>query len=489
MLAPGDGSKPSQRRFAAGVRLYPSEAGTGAPVVQAPQRPDRDAMVMMSGLLLLGAVAVASFGQGAVFSTMQWLVAALTAVAFAVAIAVRPLSVAELRGGIVIAGLSLAVWALLRAAQAGTPVTGFSWALFGAGTAAAVSVCRRLDIATRGTLLGGAFTVGIVVAATGWLGVALHERPWGLPSQGLWRASSTLTYANAAAALLVPLALVALSRLAATPGPAYLSLAATSLLAGAGATLSRAGAAAFVAGFLVLCGLRGARVVVRAAAGPLAGAGVVLLGLVPSMSAAGPARPLVAAIALAAGLALAVLMPRIRGRAWGLLAAGAALAAGLIVVYQAPGVHSALRALAGTRFNLASPDRSGETGAALRLIGQHPLAGVGPGHATLRWTGPGGGLRVDRYVHDGYLQVLTDLGIIGAALLAIFMAAAGRLLWRARVDLPLPALWAGAVAGVTAFAVHSGFDFLWQVPAIPLTVAVLVGLAAPSITRSAARAP
>jgi hypothetical protein len=45
------------------------------------------------------------------------------------------------------------------------------------------------------------------------------------------------------------------------------------------------------------------------------------------------------------------------------------------------------------------------------------------------------------------------------------------------------------VAGVTAFAVHSGFDFVWQVPAIPLTVAVLVGLAAPSITRSAARAP
>ena len=84
--------------------MYPSGAGTGAPVVQAPQRRDRDAMAMMSGLLLLGAVAVASFGQGAAFSTMQWLVAALIAFAFAVAVAVRPLSVAELRGGIVIAG-------------------------------------------------------------------------------------------------------------------------------------------------------------------------------------------------------------------------------------------------------------------------------------------------------------------------------------------------------------------------------------------------
>lgn len=469
--------------------MYPSAASTAAPVVQAPPGRRRDVMVMTSGLLLLGALTVAAFGQGAVFSTMQWLVAALIAVAFAVAVGAHPFSLAELRTGVIIAGLSLAIWALLRAAQAGTPATGLSWALFGAGTAAAISVCRRLDTSTREMLLGGSLAVGTVVAATGWLGVALHERPWGLPSQGLWRAGSTLTYANAAAALLVPLALVALSRLAATPRHSYLSLAATSLLAGAGATLSRAGAAAFIAGFLVLCGLRGARVVVGAAAGPLAGAGVVLLGLVPSLPAAGPARPLVAAVALAAGLVTAVLMPRIPGRSLGLLAAGAALAAVLIVIYQAPGVQSAVRALAEARFTLASPDRSGETGAALRLIGQHPLAGAGPGHATLRWIGPGGGLRVDRYVHDEYLQVLTDLGIIGAAMLAIFMAAAGRLLWRARADLPHPALWAGAVAGVTAFAVHSGFDFLWQVPAVPLTAAVLAGLAVPSTTRPAARAP
>lgn len=469
--------------------MYPSAASTDAPVVEAPQRRRRDALVMTSGLLVLGALAVAAFGQGAVFSTMQWLVAALIAVAFAVAVGAHPFSVAELRSGLVIAGLSLAIWALLRAAQAGTPATGFSWALFGAGTAAAVSVCRRLDTASRETLLGAAFAVGTMVAAAGWLGVALHERSWGLPSQGLWRAASTLTYANAAAALLVPLALFALARLAATPRSVYLSLAATSLLAGAGATLSRAGAAAFIAGFLVLCGLRGARVVVRAAIAPIAGAGVALLGLVPSLSAAGPARPLVAAIALAVGLLLGGLMPRIPGSVLGLLAAGAALAAGFIVIDRAPGVHSAMRALAGARFNLASPDRSGETAAALRLIGQHPLAGVGPGHATLRWIGPGGGLRVDRYVHDEYLQVLTDLGVIGAALLAVFIAVAGRLLWRARVGLPHPERWAGAVAAVTAFAVHSGFDFLWQVPAIPLTVAVLAGLAAPSTIGSGARAP
>jgi hypothetical protein len=104
----------------------------------------------------------------------------------------------------------------------------------------------------------------------------------------------------------------------------------------------------------------------------------------------------------------------------------------------------------------------------------------------LRWIGPGGGLRVDRFDHDGYLQVLTDLGIIGAVLAAAFLAAVGQLLWRARPDLPdLPgrAAWAGAAAAAAAFLLHSAFDFIWQVPVIPLTVGAIAGLAIPPATR------
>ena len=137
------------------------------------------------------------------------------------ALGARAFSVADLTSGYFLAGLLLALWALLRAAVAGTPGSGVSWVLFGAGTAAVLSVSRRLDAASREMLLSGALAVGVAVAMTGWLGVALHQRPWGLPSQGLWRAASTLTYANATAALLVPLALVALARLTATPRSAY----------------------------------------------------------------------------------------------------------------------------------------------------------------------------------------------------------------------------------------------------------------------------
>jgi hypothetical protein len=38
---------------------------------------------------------------------------------------------------------------------------------------------------------------------------------------------------------------------------------------------------------------------------------------------------------------------------------------------------------------------------------------------------------------------------------------------------------AGALAAVTALALHAGFDFVWHIPAIPLLAAALVGLASP----------
>ena len=37
------------------------------------------------------------------------------------------------------------------------------------------------------------------------------------------------------------------------------------------------------------------------------------------------------------------------------------------------------------------------------------------------------------------------------------------------------------VAAVAAFAVHSGFDFVWHLPAIVLTVALLVATSGPAV--------
>jgi O-antigen ligase len=435
-----------------------------------------DDVTATSSLVLLLALAAAAFGQGGFFTAVRLFIVALLAVAVVLAVSAKSVQLADLRAWFVLAGALLAAWALARAWAAGTPANGMIWALFGAGTVGVVLVCRRLGAASRGMLLGGLLAVGVAVAGTGWLGVALHLRPWGLPSQGLWRAASTLTYANATAGLLVPLALVALARLTATPRSIPLALAVTCLLTSTGATLSRAGVAALGAGLLMLCWLLGPGRVVRAGAVPVVGAGVALLGLVPSLRVAAPAQPVFAAVAMAAGLGLVIVVQRSAGWKLVLPVVGAALVAGLLVIFLTPQAHHAVHALTHARLTLASPARSGEATAALRVIASHPLTGVGPGHA-LRWTSAGGAVNVDQYAHDEYLQVFVDLGIVGAALAAVLLVAAGRLLWQVRASPPERALWAGAVAAATAFALHSGFDFLWQVPVIPLTMAAIIGLA------------
>ena len=459
--------------LAVGAAMEPGAVET-AGITQGERRVND--LTAVSALILLLALAAAAFGQGAFFNSMRLFIVAVLALAVLLAIAGQPVQVADFRSGFVWAGALLAGWALVRAWTAGTPASGITWALFGAGSVAVVSVVRRLTFAWRELLLGGLLAVGVAVALTGWLGVAFHMRPWGLPSQGLWRAASTLTYANATAGLLVPLALVALARLTATPRAIPLSLAVMCLLMSTGATLSRAGIGALGVGLLALCWLRGPRRVVQAGAVPALGAGVALLGLLASMRHGVPPRPLYAAVGMAAGLGLVILAQRSGSRNLLLQMTGGALTAAVLVIVLVPQARHAVRRLTHARFTLASSARSGEAAAALHVIANHPLAGVGPGHA-LRWTSPGGVVSIDQYAHDEYLQVFTDLGIVGAVLVAVLLVAAGRLLWQARAGSPDRALWAGGVAAVAAFAVHSGFDFLWQVPAVPLTVAAIVGLA------------
>jgi O-antigen ligase len=151
--------------------------------------------------------------------------------------------------------------------------------------------------------------------------------------------------------------------------------------------------------------------------------------------------------------------------------------AGLLTTGGGP--HSAAQTVAAARFNLASPDRTGALHAALQLVAQHPLTGTGPGQAVLRWKGTNHGSHLYAYVHNEYLQLAAELGLVGLALLAILLAAMARLLWGARPPGRPSGTWAGVVAATVAFAVHSGFDFVWHLPAIVLTVTLLVGVVLP----------
>jgi O-Antigen ligase len=432
-----------------------------------------------AGLLLLTAATTGLLGQGAFYTRVRWYVGVLVAAATVLALVAWPPTRDDARLPPVVAALALAAWVVLDAALVGVPAAGAGPAMLLLGVVAVLLVCRRLGQEDREVLLLGVVAVGLLVALAGWVGVAGRVGSWAWLGDGIWRASSTLTYPNAAAAVLVPVALVVLARLVEVPGSLPLALAATGLLAGAAATLSRAAALALAVGLVVLAGLRGPRATVRAALGPCLGALVALVGLVPSIPAAGPARPALALAGLGAGLALAALVARLRAVAAVALVLAGVLAGCLAVAVAAGGVGDAARLVAETRITLASPDRSGAVGAALRVAAEHPLTGAGPGQADLRSRGAEGGTRYFTYAHNEYVQVAAELGLVGLALLAILLAALARLLWRARPAGPAGAGWAGVVAAAAAFAVHSGFDFVWHLPAVVLTVTLLAGARIP----------
>jgi O-antigen ligase len=334
-------------------------------------------------------------------------------------------------------------------------------------------VCRQADEAGAAVLTWGVLGIGAVVAAAGWLAVVERSEPWAIKSAGLWRAASTLTYSNAMAALLVPLALVGLALLSSRPRSVGLSLVVTVLLLGSAITLSRAGAVAMALGVAILLVLRG-RSVLRAAGAPLIGAVVAFGGLLPTIPTWPPPRPLLALAGLVGGLALTAVLVRYAGRRTAILVAVClvtATCAGAIA-FDKP-----VRHLWHHRASLSSPSRSNAASEAFRMVERHPLNGVGFGALTFQRRQADGSVRVQSYVHDEYLQTLVQEGAIGLGLLLALLAGLGRVMWRSRPSRSSDALWAGVVAAAGAAAVHAGFDFVWHVPAVPLTVAALIGLA------------
>jgi hypothetical protein len=441
-----------------------------------------------AGLVLLVALAAGLFGQGGYYPSTQRFVGVLLVAGTLLALAAWAPSGADARLAPVAPALALAAWALLDAALHGVPAAGAGvvWLLL--AVVAVLLVCCRLRPADREVVLAGVTGIGLVVALAGWLGVAGRIGPWVFQAQGVWRAASTLSYPNATAAVLVVVALLVLARLAQAPRSVPLALAATGLLAGLGATASRAGGLALAAGLLVLAVLQGPRATARAAVGPCAGALLALVWLLPSMPAASPPRPLLAGIGLCAGLALAALVAwSPRWLAVALVLAGA-LAAGLTLVGSGGGgTGEAVQTVAAARINLASPDRGHALRAALQVVAAHPLAGAGPGHAVLRWKEPDGGIQFFAYAHNEYAQIAAELGLVGLVLLGVLLVATARALWRARAAGPADAVWAGAVAAAVGFAAHSGLDFVWHLPAVVLTVTLLVGVVLPAPAGAGAR--
>lgn len=449
--------------------------------------------------LLLAALSVSLVAQGAFYPRAQLWVAGLLGAALLALPGLHRLARADRPVSLALAGL--AGWAVIGAVLHHDPRAAVPYLALLIGVLAVMLACSGLDAGARDLVLTGLFGCGVLITLLGWLGLALHWQRWTWQGQGLWRASSTLTYPNATAIILAMLALVTLACLTETPRSTRLALGTTVLLTGLIATLSRAGLMAVAVGLLVLAVARGPRALLRAGWGPVLGAVVAAFGLVPTMTASSP-RPVPAVMALAAGLAISVgataLRPRGNGRRspfsrygwhspfsrYGPVAVGglALLALGFMLPRW-----SGVTAITGARLTVDDPERAASFHAALQVFQQHWLIGAGPSLPTLTWT-PGTGSRVYRYAHNEYLQVLAELGIVGGVLLATLLATLLRRLYQRRRT--GGAVSAGTLAATAALAFHAGFDFVWHIPAIPLLAAALVGLASPEapagrITQSA----
>jgi len=362
-------------------------------------------------------------------------------------------------------GGALALWAAVRGLLEGDVLAAVPTVAAAGVFVGVVLVVAQADQAERELLATVVAGVGTLVAFTGWVAVVFRVPGWTTVAEGLSRAASTLTYPNAAAAVMAAATVLAL-----VLRPTVLTAAMTFLLCtGIGATMSRAGVIALAAGLVVLCVFDGVRKTVTRAAPPLLGAVVAIAALLPTMRVADEPRPLLAVAGLAAGVLVALGLPRLKKLAVPLavlLAAGGAMA-----------VYGFADRLA-SRVSFSSPDRSGATGAALDLVAKAPVLGTGPGKGSFFFDAGNQGTRFMRYVHNEYLQVLVELGAVGLLLVLGVVAAVLIALWRGRGT----SLWAGAMAAVVAVLVHSGFDFLWHLPVVLIVAGVAAGLGFPSTT-------
>jgi O-Antigen ligase len=126
------------------------------------------------------------------------------------------------------------------------------------------------------------------------------------------------------------------------------------------------------------------------------------------------------------------------------------------------------------RLTTFQSDRYAYWRVAFHAFRDQPFRGVGAGSWSVYWLRyrPIKGFSQD--AHSLPLQTLAELGLVGLALLAVFLAGIG-LAARAAYRFA-PALAAGPIAGFVAYLAHAPLDWDWQMPAVTLVAIGLAGV-------------
>jgi O-antigen ligase len=445
-------------------------------------RPDAAPMPPLAAGLGLLAFAVGAIQRGGYNPTSRTVVLLLAGAALLVGLLGPHRPAARVVRALVLGWLLIVGSAALSAGVAGDvlgvrEVAGLA-TLFAAGVVA--GACT--PPAARPAMADGLLLVGVVVAVSAWVGIVWRILPYGYHVEGVWRGGSTLTYANAAAALLAAVFVLSVVRLAADPRVGRLTAAATFLTGvGLATTLNRGGYLAVAAGLLVVLvaarRLRVWPVVLR----QVVAVGIAAAGVVPSLDNDQAARPAIAVATLLLGGLVAVgvdevLPARLRR---GVLVAGAVLVV-VAVALAAPALRDRADQVADARLALGSDDRVDAWGAAVDEVQDSPVVGNGPSTTRFEWT-DGSSAWTIRYVHNEYLELLATQGLVGG--LAALAAVALLVLAARGVDLEdVGWLRVAVLAALVAFAVHCAFDFTMHVPVLAVGAGLIGGLALPDVT-------
>ena len=478
-----------------------------SPRVAPPPAASRPAIALV---LALGAVMATSPFLGGFYDTGRWLPLglALLAVSTAAAIA-RPPHLSRNAQAALLALGGLAAWALLSSAWAPS--------IFQATTEANRTFVLATILATalvtvRTDVLAGWLTGGLI-AGIGAVAVWVIVQMLGSDPNALFltgRLDRPLGYINGQGTVFVMgfwLCLALAERRPAWLGGAGAG-AATLMLALAFMTQSRGAAVAMLASTIIVVALvPGSRLrrvfAIAACAAGVAAVSGALLGVYDAGAAgpvtAGVARPAALAVlgaALAVGLVWAgstwavdratsrrpTAHVAVRRGGLAALAVAALIAVGGVLVSAGriestvseqwaaftslgvtPGNPSArLASGAGTRYDYWR--------VALDSFAERPLLGTGAGNYDRRYYQTRRTTEDIRQPHSIELQALSELGIVGGALLAVFLAALAIGAWRMRpAAAASPAartLMVGAVGVLSAWLVHTSVDWIHLMPGV-----------------------
>ena len=105
----------------------------------------------------------------------------------------------------------------------------------------------------------------------------------------------------------------------------------------------------------------------------------------------------------------------------------------------------------------------------------NPLIGLGSGGFLVEWRKQRDRVDESADAHSLYVETAAELGLIGLAALLLFLGGVGAAAVRLyRRD---PTLATGLAAGLAAWAIHTGLDWNWEMPAVALQALLLAAAA------------